>query len=435
MYKKIANGNLILNSNKELVSFQLGKHGELKYNLYDPSHDFSSSATIYEKNILKYSTIIDSKDSIHLIILMKSGELIHSIYENGYWSNKIVASFDTKSNLYSHMDILIVSNTVNIIYNYANLINSNIWTFQHIVDDKINWEKYNIIRYISDSMSPFYIDTDASGIIHILYRGIEDNLSHIYHTFYNPFAKGWNQIPQRLSSKGTDNFHPYLFIDTKDTIHGLWLEKKDLDYVLKYSQLMSKGQEKYIWNQISIPHISKCINTPLIFEEKGILKIIYLTNDSIGCLYSLDYGNSWNKGNIEKINLSSINFAKISNNLSSSNNLKINHIYFSTETYLNFYFVDTLGSINKINESSNSCNIHHKKSTDKIQSPKSDNIHIIKMLEPKIEQLLLSQIEIKNILYEISNRQKSIEEKIENMPSFFNEKKDSLFTRLFNKSK
>lgn len=430
MNKFLKSNYLIINSREEPILFQLGSYGDIKYTFFNEYYNPIETLELHENNVLKYSITIDKMDKIHLIALMKSGELNYSIYEEEIWSNAIIGKFDFRSKIYNNINIIINGENVNIIYSYANLINSNLWTIQHVINNNQNWEKYNVTKFASHKMStPFVVDIDSFGTIHLLYRNIESNVSQIYHVFYNSYANKWNPTPKKLTSSSTIKIFPYIFVDTKDNLHGLWLEEIDKNYILKYSRLTSTGNEKYIWNQIKIPYISDCNNTPIMFEEKGMLKIVYPKNDSIGYIYSLNSGNTWFEGDTVETEPSKINLIKVSNSTLKSKTTKINDIYCSMNEQLNFYFLESFNSLNlkffdhpiyDVVEKSNQC---------------VDEIKEIEKMDIETNQLLKSQTEIKDILNKILDSQNKIEDEIEKISSILETKKDSIFYKFFNSSK
>ncbi len=105
-----------------------------------------------------------------------------------------------------------------------------------------------------------------------------------------------------------------MFIDTCDNLHGIWLENINKNHILKYYKANYQSHEKYIWNEIKIPLVSNCIDTPIIFEENGMLKILYLTKNHIGYLYSVDYGNTWDNGESLSIDTSKVCFSRLNDN-------------------------------------------------------------------------------------------------------------------------
>lgn len=430
MNKFSKSNHLVINSKEESILLQLGTYGDIKYTFFDQSYKPVETLELHKNNVLKYSTAIDKMDKIHLVALMKSGELNYSICEEKIWSNAIIAKFDFRSKIYNNINILVDDENVNIIYGYANLINSNLWTIQHVINNNQNWNKYNVTKFASHRMSTnFFVDIDSFGTIHLLYRAIESNASQIYHVFYNSYANKWNPIPKKLTSSNANKIFPYIFVDTKDNLHGLWLEEIDKSYILKYSRLTSTGNEKYIWNQIKIPYISDCNNTPIMFEEKGILKIIYPKINSIGYIYSLNSGSTWFEGDIFDTESSQINLVKVSNSTLKSKTTKINDIYCSMNEQLNFYFLDSFNSLNVKLSDHPSCKITGK------SNQSIDEIIRIEDVDVEINQLLKSQLEIKDVLNKILDSQNKIESRIEKILSVLETKKDSIFYKLFNSSK
>lgn len=423
MNKFSKSNHLVINSKEKSILFQLGTCGDIQYTFFDQSYKPVETLELHKNNVLKYSATIDKMDKIHLVALMKSGELNYSIYEENAWSNLTIAKFDFRSKIYNNINILIDGENVNIVYGYANLINFNLWTIQHITNNNQNWYKYNVTKLVSRKMSTnFVVDIDSFGTIHLLYGTIEGNTFQIYHVFYNSYANKWNPVPKKLTSSNNNKMFPYIFVDTKDNLHGLWLEEIDKNYILKYSRLTSTGNEKYIWNQIKIPYISNCINTPIMLEEKGILKILYSKIDSIGYIYSLNNGNTWFEGNAFDIKSSETNLVKVSNSNLKSKTTKINDIYCSMDKQLNFYFLDSFNSLNAKFVDHPSSNIMEK------SNPSISEIKEMEEVDIETNQLLKSQTEIKDAL----NR---IEDRTEKILGILETKKDSIFYKWFNSSK
>lgn len=329
-----------------------------------------------------------------------------------------------------------LNKSINIIYCYANLINSSIWTIQHITNEKQIWNKYNVISFISDKKSiPFCLDKDSFSTTHILYRSINNKNSQVFHIFNNPFINKWNKDPEKTSPLSYNKTSPYLFIDTCDNLHGIWLENINKNHILKYYKANYQSHEKYIWNEIKIPLVSNCIDTPIIFEENGMLKILYLTKNHIGYLYSVDYGNTWDNGESLSIDTSKVCFSRLNDNFFKYNKVKINNLYYSFENKLKFYFVDSLDYINKKTDNNIETNLEEYNLQIKIV----DNIEKVNMQIQKLlidnEKKLINQEEIKSIIIEVLENQKNIEEKIAHVLELLYTQKDSFIAKLFNHPK
>lgn len=411
---------LVLNSKEEFILFGLNSQGGLEYTLLDSSSQILNRFLLHKDNVLKYDIDIDTSDKIHLIALMKSGELNYSLYENGNWSNAIIAKFDLQSKVYGDINILAESNNIDIIYGYANLINSKLWTIQHVRGYNQSWEQNIVVKFASNRNTASYIiDKDSLGNIQLIYNSIEGYTSQIYHTFFNTYVNKWNPTPQKLSSSNINKIFPYIFIDTKDNIHSLWLEDLDKNRILKYSRLGADGEKNYLWSQVKIPYISNCSNYPIIFEEKGVLKIIYNKSDSIGYIYSADYGSSWYHGEENQINFSNTKLIKVSNYLQGSKDIKINHIYASVEKELDFIFLDY----------SMPSDIKLPKTEEDMEANKEEDR--LENIEAKIDELLNMQQTANSILVENIDSQKKLEDKIEYMLEILINKKNSFLDRLF----
>ncbi|MBU5254936.1 hypothetical protein [Tissierella praeacuta] len=418
------NINIVINSNKEIFIFKLSKDEDILYTIFDSSLNILKSEYLYTKNILKYSTFIDENNIIHLIALINTGELNYYKYINGEWSKAKIAKFNMKSNIYNQVEILMIKNKLHILYNYSNLINSNIWTIQHVIYG--SEEKYNAIRYISNKTpDPFVVDVDSQGNIHLLYRS-NMNTPQIYHSFYSPYTKSWSSLSKQISSDNYINFPPFLFIDSQDNLHGLWLEKLDDKEQVKYLKMSSSGKEKYIWKDIKLPYTKLIKYTPIIFEENNKLKLVFISEDNMELLYSLDHGNSWL---IEKRNENlneNIILAKIKSNIN-----KINYIYCNPSDSIKLYFLDSfLYKEPQIICKNSLSELEEKETPPESMKIKSD---FTNELEDKFDNILDSYKYIESILSQILYNQEDIQHKLDNIitQNSIDSTNTSFFRKLF----
>ncbi|MDR7855987.1 hypothetical protein [Tissierella sp.] len=417
------NINIIFNSKDDVFVFQLETGGIISYTIFDSSLHYMESNSLKDKDILKFSTLIDEYDTIHLVALLNTGDLNYYKFSEKIWSKLTIAKFDTKSNIYNQIEVLKINNKLHIIYNYSNLINSNIWTIQHVVYE--SEEKHNAIRYLSKkSTDPFVLSYDSQGTIHILYRN-DINNPQIYHCFYSPYTRTWSSLPKQVSSDNSNTSLPFLFIDSKDNLHGLWIEALDGRYQLKYLRMSSKGKEKYIWKDVLLPYIQFSKFLPIIFEENNVLKLIFISNNSINLLYSNDYGCTWSKGENSQDIDENIILSKVKKN---SNN--ISYLYCYPFNELKFYFLDSL--LHK--ESKNSTNELPLETENKNIS--LEIIHtedtISNELDTKLNELLSNYKNFESQLSKLLANQESLKGKLDEIQKSVDSKKRSILSRLFN---
>ncbi|WP_353096739.1 hypothetical protein [Tissierella praeacuta] len=435
------NINIVINSKKEIFIFRLTNDGEINYTIFDSSLTSLSSKNLYDKNILKYSVIIDKNDVMHLVALLNTGELNYYKYMDEKWVKATIAKFDMISNIYNQIEILMIKNKLHIIYNYSNLINSNIWTIQHVIYG--DEEKHNAIRYISKRIpDPFAIDVDNQGTIHLLYRN-NINKPQIYHIFYSHYTKAWSPLSKQISSETSQSSLPFLFIDSQDNLHGLWLEEIDGKYQIRYLKMSSGGKEKYIWKEIKLPYIQLSKYPPIIFEENNKLKLIFTYNDNIDFLYSSNFGNSWLKGeNSQSLSQNTI-LAKVRSNIN-----KINYIYCNISEEPKLHFLDSfpdkkiwntnenlkIESENKteLSDSTNKEDFSISESEEVILETSEINSNILDELENKFIDILDNYKAIESTLIKILNNQETIKNELNNIQNSINQKKDSFFNKFFN---
>ncbi len=416
------NINILFNSQNKVYVFQLQAGGKISYTIFNSWLESIESNFLDDQDILKYSTLIDADDVIHLVALINTGDLNYYKYSANQWSKSTIAKFDTKSNIYNQIEILKINSKLHIIYNYSNLVNSNIWTIQHVVYD--SEEKHNAIRYISKKTTdPFVLSYDTQGTIHILYRNNINN-PQIYHCFYSPYSKTWSSLPKQISSDSSNTSLPFLFIDSKDNLHGLWIEALDGKYQLKYLRMSSKGKEKYIWKEVILPNIQFSKYPPIIFEEENILKLIFISNSEIDYVYSHDHGCTWSRGGNSQSIDQNIVLARVK---TSSNN--INYLYCYPFNDLHFYFLDSFNSRKPTNVNKE-LSIKIEDKNNSLDITNSEDI-ILNELKNNLDKLLSNCNSFESQLNKLLINQENLEDQLNKIQKSIESKKTSIFGRLF----
>ncbi|NLK44060.1 MAG: hypothetical protein GX300_06680 [Tissierellia bacterium] len=436
------NKNIIIDSNHDLFIFDLSIDGKIAYNHFDSNLNLLDTNNLSEDLTLNYSVTIDGNDIIHLVALINSGELHYYKYTDKQWHKNTIAKFNLKSNIYNQFETLIINDKLHLIYNYSNLINSNIWTIQHIVYDSRREEQYNAIRYISKKTpEQFVVDSDSLGNIHLLYINYINNFPQVYHSFYNPYGKVWNPHPKLLSSDNVNNLFPYLFIDSNNNIHCLWVEDLKYKLNLRVMKMNASGKEKFTWKEINLPHIFLSSGYPFIFELNNKLQLIFISKDKIHSLESEDYGNSWIKttGDIDfkdslkiyKSRLSPLNYPDKVNLVFFDEGDKgeiyfINH-FFSANS---FSFIESPEEVEEAQEELTNDYTEYKVSSEPVESVPS---YILEFSE-KLDNLISNQCSLEESLEKIINNQSKIINKLENLENLLMENTRSFWARIFNKN-
>lgn len=331
---------LVKNSMQETYNFCFGENRSIVYNIFDNSNNLSETITLTDKNILDFAVAIDRNDKIHLVFITTDGNLMYYIYYNEKWLKNTLTLLNTKSNVYKNLSLKIFKSTVHIFFMYSNIINSNLWTIQHLFNKDNKLEKNNITSIsCSKTINPFYVDFDKYDNIHLIYQNKIKGIQQIFYTSFNSFLNRWMLVPKKLSNSSTDCLYPYLFVDNRNTLHALWYQS-DISPKLRYKQLPSTKNHTNTWNEINLPVSSNETIFPLIFQENNILNILYKENDSIKSLQSNNYGLHWTKNQNKIDNDNSILIKYCTNYKPELRRIKINHIYGSIENTIILYNSD-----------------------------------------------------------------------------------------------
>lgn len=269
------------------MKFLLELDGRLKYT---KSTEHDAEQFLIDENVLLYDHTVDKIGLYHLIYLQRNGNLNYVLFIDGRMKESKLSKFDTRSNSYNQVAILIIKERINIFYSYTNVINANINTLHHIVMNANGQEKYNIIKFVSRKKgNSFAVGSDMSGNIHLYYNTVSDSFSYIFYTYFNPFKNQWLTSPIKLSTSEKHCEFPLIFVDSNDNIHGAWWEKVSNGYTLKVRKMSSQGKEMFKWNEVIIPPVIQDFPDGKIYENNNMIiiecKTITLVSKDNGITY------------------------------------------------------------------------------------------------------------------------------------------------------
>lgn len=264
---------------------------DLRYNFFSLEDRFKEVLDKEDVNLFGFTI---EKEKIHLVYLLKNGDLIYSIFSNGNWTKALIGKFDIKSNRYNQLEVLYINDRLNIFYAYSNYINSNIFTLHHVIYKDNIEARYNIIRYISKkSATSFTVDYDSNGNIHLMYSTIINDLSYIYYTNFNPYKSSWLNNSIKLSQDEKNNENPFIMVDSLNNIHAISWEKSSNNYILKYFRRSSSGKDIYKWIDMNSLKITSPIPSGILIDDVNSIKLIYGDEFNYNIVNSDDYGLSW----------------------------------------------------------------------------------------------------------------------------------------------
>lgn len=416
--------------------FHIDHEFNLVFKELDENGNYLSDRVI-ENNMIDFSASIDKKDRIHLIYLLGNGELKYSIYINGEWQKSLVRRLDIKSNIYKYLNLFLHEEHINIFYAFTNIINTSLWTIEHITKDSSNWRQMTVTNiFCEGNFTPFYLDKDKFGNLSLVYKAKEYNTNHIYYTAYNVFINEWGKSLTKISYSETDNVYPYLFIDSQDNIHVLWYSLDNNNYLITYKQLSAVGKKKYNWEEIRLPKTIGAEYLPIMFENKNELNILCVSKGEIHSLVSKNYGLNWNLENKIPLNDQEVHLIKHVHNDISSSGDKVNHYYGNIDdNKVHFYFAeeedvstsDFKNDVQKINDL-------EKEDEQKIAEIEVETEHEIEVqneieteteteIERKREEELLILNGIVDRINDIKNDVELIKEKVQKIEEKQNTKK------------
>lgn len=321
---------IVMNSTNEAFRFYLDKDKKIKYEFYDSNQFLTDEYLVSDDKIISFSVDIDSNDRIHLIYLNNEGKINYYLYSSNKWAKKTLTQLDIKSNYYNYLTLKLNKESVHIFFSFSNLVNKKVWTIQHLIGTKGNWEKINAISFTSSKMMPLYsFDFDRFDNIHMLYTSNLEGSQAIQYVYFNSSSKKWCQVPQLIAKTELINTNPQILVDLKDNIHALWLVHDGNLFKAKYKHYSGLGINKNTWREETLYELYSDSLHPVIFQYKDSLNILSIFKNEITCLTSNDYGFHWSQNDTYYINKESkICSAKyIISSTSDRNMQKFNHVY------------------------------------------------------------------------------------------------------------
>ncbi len=310
--------------------FHLKNDKTIAIKTFTENNIFLDEEALACKPVLDFSVTIDKNDFIHLICITLEGNLIYYIHQKDKWKHRQISTLDIKSNHYRNLLIITNNENTHLLCNKTNLTNPGITSIEHMYWNNQSIKKTTVTTYLPGKYpSPFQMDIDNNGNIHIIYKVLHQKNNQLYYSCFNLINKKWSN-GEIISNLNEDHSHPHMLIDKQDNLHLVWCTIEDNNFTLKYKRRVDILDKRSKWS--SSRNISdKNSNTlaPLLLQDGLLLKIFSKQNNRINIVYSEDLGSTWSTSQIHKSYCSDeLLLLKYStNNDFEKSNTSITHIY------------------------------------------------------------------------------------------------------------
>lgn len=277
--------------------FYLNKDKEIQYSIYNADNILLKEEKLVVEIVMDFAVTIDIYNQIHLIYITKSGILNYYIGLDTKWKHKILTRLDVKFNIYRYFSLLVDKNYTHIFYTKSNLLNTSITSIEHMYWNEKNINKTTITTYMPGKYSsPYQIDIDSMGNIHIIYKVFYKSNHQIFYNKFNLFNKKWENS-EMVSNLQEENSHPNMLIDRRDNLHLVWCTITNNNFILKYKNKMNIVNKKSKWSDLKVlPNTNANNLSPILLHEGSVIKILSKQNNSINEVISNDYGLNWRHG-------------------------------------------------------------------------------------------------------------------------------------------
>jgi len=274
--------------------FHLKKDRSIAVKSFDDKNQFLEEEVVVPQPVLDYAVAIDRNDYLHLICITSDGVLSYYIRSNSQWNHRQISKVDTKSNVYRNLVLIIKNKDTHILCNKTNFTNPAITSIEHMYWNDKGMKKVTVTTYLPGKYSsPFQVDIDSVGNLHLVYKVLHHKNNQLYYSFYSIFNKKWNN-GEIISNLQEDHSHPHILIDKQDNLHLVWCTIEDNNFTLKYKRKMKISGLKSKWSsQKSLSDKNANNYSPLLLHEGSALKVLNRQNDRFNEVISEDFGGNW----------------------------------------------------------------------------------------------------------------------------------------------
>ncbi|WP_026475802.1 hypothetical protein [Alkaliphilus transvaalensis] len=297
--------------------FYLTKDRTIAFKIFTEENVFLEEEVLTATSILDFAVSIDGSDYIHLVCITGEGLMNYYILQNDQWNHRQIAKLDIKSNVYRNLVLILKNKITHVLCNKTNFTNPAISSIEHMYWNDKSIKKITVTTYLPGKYaSPFQVDVDSIGNLHLVYKVLHTKNSQLYYSFFNIFNTKWSN-GEIISSLHEDHSHPHVLIDRSDNLHLVWCTIEDNNFTLKHKRKVNINHFKSKWSgvkNLSNPNSNNL--SPILLQEGAIIKVFSKQNNRINEVFSEDFGQSWQASKEILTDMLSPNLIKFSSNAS-----------------------------------------------------------------------------------------------------------------------
>ncbi|GBF32453.1 hypothetical protein DCCM_0649 [Desulfocucumis palustris] len=273
----------------------------LKYRFFAAGYQYPPAPeTMIDTAVVDYSAVIDTSDNLHLVCILKTGELKYYIGHPGRnWNSTVLAEFDTKAQYLRYLTLLLTPKRVHIFLLTSSMMNSFIWAIMHSFWNGKEWKDQQIGEIVAGKyVAPFSVDKDSQENMHFIYTSAVGG--RYFEAHYKKFNKDfdlWSHT-EKMSNLPDNVLEVFGLIDKNDTLHvaASGINGGDNKPNISYRKRKNVIKHNNPWeNMIIISNSLKNAGRPMLSYRDNDLYVFWREQTHFMYSLSRDWGASWNR--------------------------------------------------------------------------------------------------------------------------------------------
>ncbi|SHJ15269.1 hypothetical protein SAMN02745975_01413 [Geosporobacter subterraneus DSM 17957] len=244
---------------------------------------------LVEGCIPEFDVEIDKNDTIYLICQQKEGKLLLFTYRSGIWEDQVL--LDSEGINVYNLNVIAWENGLNIVYCLPSAESNKVYRICSLYQMEEEWINTELgdIR-VKVLLNPFQVIRSGQGLI-LGYYNLLNGTEQIFLKRFDGSVDGWKDTLQLTSGLNDKLYLDFLLLDEEE-LHLTYSEYIDGNLVVKHERYKLIGNKvvKHSENELSNP--GNCSYPTLILFNHRIWNV-WTEYDYVASSYSEDNGLTW----------------------------------------------------------------------------------------------------------------------------------------------
>ncbi|MFY9114011.1 MAG: hypothetical protein WAO23_02065 [Dethiobacteria bacterium] len=284
----------VMEQERRATLFFLQNKGELCYKNYHPSSGWSTSQKLSEEvNI--YTAACGTDNILYLVEADRRGNLKLKKRTGSGWEENFFYREKKERQLGQMQLIGDYRGTMHLIYLLSSEKEEQWWLMHHCLHEN-RWREPKVIDFGGErNTNHGHAIVDKDNILHIIYSLKERRRIPLCHRTFTLAEDRWSKAV--VLAGWQNNFLPFLGEDADANLHLTWCAGYRKGYIINYSRkiINGRGPARKWMPALEISPLVPEKTFPFLEFDKSVLKINWISQNTIRQRISYDRGTHWEK--------------------------------------------------------------------------------------------------------------------------------------------